>query len=115
VQRRPKKSGRPSSKRWRGERKQLQLCGQVRDALVHVLADDPDELIQNLDVVETKPGLDGATLVVGVRPFFPITAEEAGRIAALLACRSRKYRAEVAASITRKHAPNLQFYIAPTN
>ena len=99
----------------RGERtpgrKALQLCGQVRDALHGILSDCGDEVLHGLTVVSVEPAPNTGRLRVTVA--VPRTADVTDRETAsrhLLNAVGR-LRAEVAASVNRKRAPDLTFVV----
>ena len=89
-------------------RKGLQLCGQVRDALHGILAGMADATLRDLAVVSVEPAPNTGRLLVTVAA--PPDADRAavgghvGRAAGLI-------RAEVAAAIHRRHAPELAFRV----
>ena len=104
------RTGKPGRK---ADRKTLQLCSQVRDALSFLLAGDGgDELLALFHVAEVRPAPDASQLLViiqpAVQPAEPIDAIE---ILARLQNASGRLRAGVAAAITRKRAPKLLFQV----
>ena len=108
-------TGKPPSRHGRraGDHKTLQLCRQVADTLNYVLSGDcDDELLQNLQVVNVVPAPNSSQLLVTVYPAVPsdtrFDSAEARRRLTRIAGR---LRSEVAASITRKHAPRLLFQV----
>lgn len=98
-----------SSNRKRSDRKDRQLCGQVRRALsVALAADFSDELLQALWIVDVEPAPTLARLRVWVAG--PAQSDVALIIQRLDAV-SGILRAEVAQAIHRKLAPSLCFAI----
>lgn len=99
-------SGSRSSDR-QAERKALQLCRQVERALNLALADRcaVDE-ISGLFVDEVSPAPDCGRLLV--RVIIPAGRSVAG-VMSILRREAPHLRAEVAAAITRKRAPELAF------
>ena len=92
-------------------RKALQLCGQVRYALHGILSDCGDEVLHGLTVVSVEPAPNTGRLRVTVA--VPRTADVTDRETAsrhLLNAVGR-LRAEVAASVNRKRAPDLTFVV----
>jgi ribosome-binding factor A len=89
-------------------RKALQLCGQVKDALHSVLAGCGDGVLRALSVVRVEPAPhSGRLLVVAAVPdgTSPADAEAHLRRAAGM------LRAEVAAAVCRRHAPEVVFEV----
>ncbi len=95
-----------------GRRKTLQLCSQVAETLVLVLAGElEDDLLQELRVASVDPAPDASQLAVTLcaphgydsAPMQTIR-ERLDRVAGRLRC-------EVAAAITRKRAPRLVFHL----
>ena len=89
----------------RPNRKTLQLCGQVKDALTWVLGSGPDEealALCYIEAVEPLPG--GNRMLVRVA-----TPQDVSLAAATerLAIALPRLRAEVARAITRRKAPEL--------
>lgn len=88
-------------------RKALQLCGQVRDALNRALPDCADPILQSLYVEGVSPAPDATHLLVLLGD-----TEESHEYAQVMAALTKarvRLRAEVAAEITRKRAPELSF------
>jgi ribosome-binding factor A len=95
-----------------GGRKTSQLCHQIAETIDEVLAEQPDDVIRDLTVVNVEPAPDESRLLVTVAPnavalpIDPITVirhldEAVGRI-----------RTEVSAAITRRKTPSLEFRYA---
>jgi ribosome-binding factor A len=104
------RAGKPSR---RADRKTLQLCSQVRDALSYLLAGDSgDELLALFQVREVRPAPDASQLLVIVQPVVQ-SAEPVDPMEILqrLHSASGRLRAGVAAAITRKRAPKLLYQV----
>jgi len=90
-------------------RKLLQLCGQVRDALIGLLPGCGDAVLREALVYLVEPAPNAGRLRVIV------TVPEGGPDGDLVRERLQRatgmLRAEVAASINRKHAPELTFAV----
>lgn len=91
-------------------RKARQLCGQVREALHGALAACADEVLQALTVVGVEPAPNTGRLrvLIGLPPDGAIGPVAA---AACLARAAGLLRAEVAAAISRRYAPELAFEV----
>ena len=100
------------------DRKTLQLCSQVRDALNYRLSDDGgDELLALFHVADVRPAPDASQLLVVIDPaVLPETPVDARAVLERLQNANGRLRAGVAAAITRKRAPKLLFQVldAPT-
>ena len=90
-------------------RKDLQLCRQVFDALTYALADIEDLMILDLALASVVPAPSAARLQVTLVPVHDnVDPEEAlARINEV----ADELREEVAAEVTRKRAPELVFRI----
>lgn len=90
-------------------RKDLQLCRQVFDALTYALAELDDPIIDDLALASVVPAPSAARLQVTLVP----THDDVDPEAALARVRevSDELREEVAAEITRRRAPELVFRI----
>jgi ribosome-binding factor A len=95
-------------------RKTMQLCGQVARALDQALAGSRDDVLRNLYVVLVESTGDLTRLVVTVSPHPALGPEEVDPVRALehLGAAAGGLRAEVAAAITRRRAPTLDFRYA---
>lgn len=98
-------------RRWGGEkaagRKALQLCGQVKDALHGILAACGDPVLQALAVAAVEPAPHSGRLrvrLVADEAVSRAVAEHLARAAGML-------RAEVAAAVHRRYAPELAFEV----
>lgn len=94
-------------------RKALQLCGQVARALQQSLADCADDVLRDLMVVSVEPAPNAGRLLVTLTP--SPTADPSATPAAVsghLARAAGMLRAEVAAHIHRRRAPELAFRLA---
>ena len=94
-------------------RKDLQLCRQVFDALTYALAELDDPLIDELVLASVIPAPSSARLQVTLVP----STDQLDAEAALLRIRdfAEELREEVAAEVTRKRAPELVFRIGNRN
>lgn len=92
------------------ERKDAQLCAQVRETLSLTLAETPEPDLLELFVLDVVPGPDSSRLVVHV-------AAPSGRdpddVRARLDSIAGRLRSEVAAVVHRKKAPQLAFVVVP--
>jgi len=94
----------------KAERKERQLCRQVREAISEALAALDDEVLSEVWIAGVEPAPDASRLVVLVEA--PETAapevikERFGRVAGYL-------RSEVAQAISRKRVPTLLFEVLP--
>ena len=111
----PQEFFRPTGGRKAGDRKALQLCGQVANTLHLALADSNDDLLRNLHVLRVAPAPDTSQLLVIVAPATADAALDPRAVLARLAAASGRLRAEVAAAITRRRAPKLLFQFAATH
>jgi ribosome-binding factor A len=94
----------------RGDRKERQLCRQVREAVGEALSTLDDDVLIDVWVCDVTPAPDAsrlAVLVRGPRDKPPeLVKERLERVSGYL-------RTEVAQAITRKRAPTLTFEILP--
>jgi ribosome-binding factor A len=93
-------------------RKTLQLCSQVADALNGLLVDCGDERLQALTVVSVEPAPDASRLLVTVGSTVPTANCDRQAVLDSLAKANGRLRAGVAEAITRKRAPQLVFHFA---
>ena len=91
------------------DRKTAQLCHQVLETLEQVLAEQEDELLQGLHVLQVDPAPDGSHLLVTVAPGAGHPANNSVMILSRLAEATADLRIEVASSITRRRAPSFSF------
>jgi ribosome-binding factor A len=98
-------------KQERGHRghKDLQVCRQVFDALTYALAELDDPVIDELVLVSVTPAPNAARVQVNLMPAHAGVDREAAL--ARLAEIGSALRAEVAAEVTRKRAPELAFHL----
>jgi ribosome-binding factor A len=96
------------------ERKVCQLCRQVAETLDAVLADCGDGVLRGLRVTTVMPYPNASRLLVTVAPFdgqlVPETAPHI--VMEHLERASGHLRHEIAAAVTRKRAPLLQYRLA---
>jgi len=98
----------------RAAQKTAQLCRQVERVLALILPACADELVQDLMPVSVRPAPDATRLLIEVRPTFTqssLTAADLAERLSHLEAALPYLRHEVAASITRKRAPELMFMI----
>lgn len=101
-----------SASRKRSDRKVRQLCGQVAETLTYVLFHaGADPLLGKVQVVSVIPAPNAGRLLVTVGPL-PGESPDPGRLLTALERAAGRLRCEVAAAVTRKHAPRLAFRIA---
>ena len=91
-------------------RKTLQLCGQVMRTLSGVLAEQRDEVLRDL-LVSTVAPAGGGRLLVRVTLAPSAAPREPAVILQRLAAAHGTLRAEVAAAINRRKAPELLFEV----
>lgn len=92
-------------------RKVQQLCRQVHRALMYVIPGElADPLLQELLVEAVRPAPDASRLLVILTT--ARSADEAEQILARLEQVRARLRAEAAAAICRKRAPELAFQLA---
>lgn len=95
---------------WQPDRKALQLCRQVREALTWVLGSATGDGRLAVEAVEPLPGGNRLLVKVGVPPDVPL-ADVADRLAAA----APALRTEVAQAITRRKAPELVYLPVPAS
>jgi ribosome-binding factor A len=92
------------------QRKDQQLCRQVERALAYVVPGGlADPVLQDLSVAAVRPAPDASRLMVWFRTGRPMS--EAPDILERLERARGLLRNEVAASVTRKRAPELAFQL----
>ena len=92
----------------KASRKGQQLCGQVKDALSIALPACADGVLQGLVVVGVEPAPHTGRLLVLVSSQ---ADEERAKVIQALARANGFLRGEVAATISRRHAPELVFEV----
>jgi ribosome-binding factor A len=95
-----------------GGRKTSQLCRQVAVTVEEVLAEQSDEVIRDLTVVDVAPAPDESRLLVTVAPGPAARPADPMTVLAHLDEAARRIRAEVAGAITRRRTPALEFRFA---
>jgi len=90
-------------------RKLLQLCGQVREALISILPGCGDIVLRDVLVhlVEPAPNAGRLRVIATV----PDDGPDAGLVQERLKKAAGMLRWEVAGAINRKHAPELAFEV----
>jgi ribosome-binding factor A len=91
------------------QRKSLQLCGQVAEALHLALGDCGDEALNDLLVLEVRPFPDSTRLLVLVRSATGATDLVSTRLRLREA--AGWLRREIAAAIHRRRTPDLVFEV----
>ena len=107
----PREYFRPTASSGR-QRKTRQLCSQVAQALAQILASEfDDDLLLGLTVLAVEPAPNESQLLVILQSdqAEPAAREETVR---RLIQAAGFLRSEIAAAITRKHAPQLLFRLA---
>jgi ribosome-binding factor A len=100
--------------RQRVDRKAYQLCRQVSDTLNFVLSGDTgDDVLRGLYVDSVDPAPDASRLLVSVAPLDRNDPTPGDVYLTKLMAVSGKLRSEVAASISRRKAPELAFRVVP--
>lgn len=91
------------------DRKDLQLCRQVFDALTYALAEIDDPIVDDLVLASVVPAPSSSRVQVTLVP----SRDDIDVDAALAAVReySDELREEVAAEVTRRRVPELVFRI----
>ena len=94
----------------RPDRKTLQLCRQVEQALHLTLADAHDhEILQQVAVSSVTPAPDSGHLAVLVEPLDPKSSLTSEDVVPILLAIAPNLRAEVANAIHRRKTPELSF------
>jgi ribosome-binding factor A len=94
-------------------RKTLQLCSQVAETLLLVLAESADDVLRDLTVAAVEPLPGSNRLLVTLRP--SVWAAKLETAQALLHLEQARglLRSEVAAAICRRKVPDLLFRVVP--
>jgi ribosome-binding factor A len=104
---------RPDSSPGVPNRKALQLCSQVAQTLAGVLAGElDDDVLRDLLVESVTPAPNSSRLLVTLQPAPGAPAHDPGVIAGRLERARDRLRAEVAAAIHRRRAPDLTFRLS---
>jgi ribosome-binding factor A len=90
------------------KRKTKQLCAQVAETLSMLLAAEPDECLNSLDVVAVEPSPADKQLLVTLRV---LTSDPGVAHVVLMALNTAagRIRCEIASAITRKRVPLLLY------
>jgi ribosome-binding factor A len=97
-------------------RKALQLCRQVREALVDAFSTTcQDPLLRELTVISVEPAPNTARLVVTLEWARDQARRDTEEVLAHLRGAAGMLRCEVAAAITRRKAPDLAFRVMAAN
>lgn len=95
----------------RPARKRSQLCRQVAETLNEALASQRDDALRDLEVIAVEPGPDPTRLLVTVRPLPGAPDDPAALLDRLERARGR-LRTEIAAAITRRRTPEIDWRLA---
>jgi len=96
----------------RPDRKTLQLCSQVADALNYVLSGElDDDVLRNYYVERVEPAPSASRLLVSVSPLDRDDNTPMERVLKRLHEAAPTLRREVAASINRRKTPELSFIV----
>lgn len=96
----------------RPDRKTLQLCSQVADALNYVLSGElDDDVLRNYYVERVEPAPSASRLLVSVSPLDRDDNTPMERVLKRLQEAAPTLRREVAASINRRKTPELSFIV----
>jgi len=90
-----------------GDRKTLQLCRQIERALSYALGDCDDDVTSSLVIQSVSPAPNAGRVLVLVSSLEPDATPQV--VLAALNRHLGKLRADVAAAITRRKAPELAF------
>jgi ribosome-binding factor A len=93
-------------------RKTSQLCHQVAETIDEVLAEQADDVLRDLTVVEVEPAPDESRLLVTVGPHAAARRLDPITVLEHLDQAASRLRAEVASAITRRRTPALEFRFA---
>ena len=96
------------------DRKTVQLCGQVKDALCQIVSGLGDDALNGLTVVSVEPAPHAGRLRVTVAAESPADVADLTVIRQHLTRATGLIRSEVARSITRRKAPELTFDVTVT-
>lgn len=92
-------------------RKDLQLCRQVFDALTYALADIDDPIVDDLALASVVPAPNSSRMLVTLVAMRPDIDPDVG--IASVQEHADELREEVAAEITRRRVPELVFRVVP--
>jgi ribosome-binding factor A len=96
----------------RPDRKTLQLCSQVADALNYVLSGElDDDVLRNYYVARVEPAPSASRLLVSVSPLDRDDETPTERVLKRLHEAAPTLRREVAASTNRRKTPELAFIV----
>lgn len=96
----------------RPDRKTLQLCSQVADALNYILSGElDDDVLRNYYVERVEPAPSASRLLVSVSPLDRDDKTPTERVLKRLHEAAPTLRREVAASINRRKTPELAFMV----
>ena len=108
----PRDFFKPQSSR-RDGRKDWQLCRQIAETLNFVLSGElNDDVLRGVYVQQAEPAPDASRVLVTVAPLGSDDEGDPAQILERLQAASKRLRAEVARSISRRKAPVLVFRVA---
>jgi ribosome-binding factor A len=94
-------------------RKTLQLCSQIQEALISILGGEMgDECLQDLTVQSVEPAPDSSCVLVTLGWHATGTAGDVSHVLTSLRRSSGYFRTQIAAAIHRKRVPQLVFRIS---
>ena len=94
-------------------RKDLQLCRQVFDALTYALADIDDPIVDDLALASVVPAPNSSRVLVTLVAMRPDIDSDVESVLASVREHADELREEVAAEITRRRVPELVFRVVP--
>jgi len=108
----PRAFFKPQSSR-RDGRKDRQLCRQISETLNFVLSGElNDDVLRGVYVQQAEPAPDASRILVTVAPLGSVDEGDPALILERLQAASKRLRAEIARSISRRKAPELVFRVA---
>jgi ribosome-binding factor A len=117
MAKRPHRKGRsPVGEPRRPDRKTMQLCEQVRQALEYTLSGEAnDDLLRMLYVAKVEPAPDADRLMVTVVPVTKGDHPDPVAVVTRLHAHAGALRASVASAISRRKVPDLIYNYADTD
>jgi len=95
-------------------RKALQLCAQIREALTWILSTEcEDDVLSSLDVIDVRPWPTSARVLVILCPAMSSEVHDVDAIMSHLANANGMLRSAMARAIHRKKTPELTFSVVP--
>ncbi len=107
----PREFFKPQSSR-RDVRKDRQLCRQISETLNFVLSGElNDDVLRGVYVQQAEPAPDASRILVTIAPLGSVDEGDPALILERLHATSKRLRAEIARSISRRKAPELVFRV----